>query len=640
MRLFEPLEVRGHKLRNRVVFTSHAGWPFAYTPGDDGRDYEEYLRRRAAGGSAVVMLMCTDIAAWGDPRAMDFLRERFTRISDAIRGEGAISIIQLQAMGFAAFSIYQPDGIPISALSPVPHGDETPHEWTDAEILEFIERYGTASELAVQCGIDGVELHGGHGYLLHQSMAPWGNFRTDRWRREDLLFWNLVIERVRRAIGPDRILGTRFSGDDHRSPEEGGLSTEQLAEIASRLTDLGEIDYFNITEGSNDGHYGRVVGTYHRPHGDFLASAARIREGIGRRVPVIGVSRITTPEEAEAALERGDCDLVALTRAQIADPDFVKKARSGAGARIRPCVGANQGCIDRSAKGMTITCFHHPEAGNERRIDWQKARAPKRITIVGAGPAGLKAGEIAARRGHQVIILERSNRIGGRLAAISDVTSASELRLSVDWLEGEMDALPVEIRLNVEADAAAVAATRPDHVIVATGSYLPEASWKSDGSVSLLAPEEALAREADNAGLDLLVWDELGNEEAEVVVEQLAAQGARVTVATPFPNVGAYLGYTHACDYFPRLIEAGCRVEERQLVVDVVNGEVATQTMGRPEIVRRRFDHVVRVVPRQPNAALAAALAGTCDVKVIGDALSVRNAFSAFREGYWTGLRI
>lgn len=297
---------------------------------------------------------------------------------------------------------------------------------SSAEIEAMVEGYGRVAELVVGAGLDGVELHGRHGYLIQQSFSPWMNRRTDEWG-EPLRFWRAVLNRVRAGVGDDAIVGARIPSDDLQPAADGGLGPTRLAEIAAELVALRKLDYLNPTHGSDGNHYSRSIGTYRRPHGDFLADTRRIREAIRAAIPVLGVGRITSLKAAEAALERGDCDLVGMTRAHIADPDLVTKAARAQAGSITLCVGANTGCIDRGVLGGDLMCFHNPDVGREYRPELlpTPASSHRRVLVVGGGPSGLKAAEIAARRGHLVTLAERSARLGGRLGTI--VGPAQEL---------------------------------------------------------------------------------------------------------------------------------------------------------------------------------------------------------------------
>ncbi len=283
------------------------------------------------------------------------------------------------------------------------------------------------------------------------------------------------------------MVGVRLSVDDYRRPADGGLGPEGLREVARALVDTGHIDYLNQSSGSRSSHYALAVASYHHPPGELLPLIAQTRRAIGARVPVVGVGRVTTPELAERALADETCDLVAMTRAQIADPDVVAKLRRGEPGRIRPCVGANQGCVDRMAGGLAITCLHNPEVGREYRLGLVPAPADeaRRVLVVGAGPAGLAAARTAALRGHRVELVDRRRAVGGRLGLLADCGPASTLLESVRWLRDELERLRVRIDLGVEVDAAAAARERrPAVVVLATGARpAPERLPAGDGSV-------------------------------------------------------------------------------------------------------------------------------------------------------------
>ena len=321
----------------------------------------------------------------------------------------------------------------------------------------------TAAASRVEAGLDGVELHGTHGYLLQQSFSPWGNRRDDEWG-EPLAFGTAARRAGPRArIGREPVVGLRISTDDFMRRSAGGLGPEGLQRLAPALVDTGGLDYVSQSEGARTAHYARSIGSYRHPLGEFLPLAAALRAALdGARA---------RDRRASASPRRGSpsrrsrpaiCDLVAMTRALIADPDLVRKVRDG--RRIRPCVGANQGCVDRMVGGLPITCFHNPDVGREGRGEPAAGRACRvDVLVVGGGPAGLKAAEIAARRGHRVTLVEREHELGGRLRLVRGIGAAAELFRSVEWLELELAELGVDVRLGLEADEALRRGRRRGH---------------------------------------------------------------------------------------------------------------------------------------------------------------------------------
>lgn len=648
MRLLSPIQVGSKTLRNRVAITPYSFWFSAYNRNEDFDQYHAHLERQAAGGAGLISMQAIWVPPVDADHAFpyDYLAERLHRVAQTAHAHGAVAIAQTVHIGANLGSALDPtlpwDGQTLWGFS-AGFSDvslEAVHEMSDSEIESVIEGWGRVAELVATSGLDGLELHGGHGYLLHQSISPWMNRRTDRWG-QPLAFWRAVLARVRKGLGKDCILGARVPIDDFRTPEEGGLGRDRLREIACEIADTGLVDYLNPSEGSSAWHYCRSVGTYRRPHGDFLQGVAAIRKAVGGKVPILGVGRITTPSRAEQALSEGQCDFVGMTRAHIADPDFVRKLKAGDASRIRPCVGSNQ-CINRIMTGTYVMCFHNPEAGREHRLlPVTAVTAPKRVLVVGAGPAGLKTAEVAARRGHRVLLVDRAAQVGGRLSTIADGTRARELKGSIAWLSNELDVLGVERRLHTDVNDAFLAAGEFEAIVLATGSRPSPIAFTSDDSVPLFQPETAFTLWGGRAGRRVLVLDFAGNDEAAVVTEQLAAAGLQVTIATPLPVVGAFLGWTHTSDHVPRLIGLGCTIEERTAVTGIADGRITTRSLLDGTERQRPFDAIVVVQPRLAETTLeAAARASGRTVHLVGDAQAPRDAMAAFVQGEMLGRKL
>jgi 2,4-dienoyl-CoA reductase-like NADH-dependent reductase (Old Yellow Enzyme family) len=645
-RLLSPVRVGSLEIRNRIVSTAHGAFLDFYRPGVAPDQYIAYQRRRAQGGCGLVILQPMHVHpsshALGHfvPDAGD-LRVKFAAMADAVHEPGARVLVQLMHFGAQFTSDAREDLQPLWSFSGTtsPEGEPS-HAMLPAEIEEVIDGFARAAELAVDAGLDGVEVHGTHGYLVQQSFSPWSNQREDGWgdRRR---FLDEVLERVRGAVGPGAIVGLRLAADDFVRPERGGVGVDELRRIARHATLSGSIDYLNHSEGARSSHYSRAVGSYRHPRGEFLPLAAGLKRAIDGAIPVIGVGRIIEPAMAEQALADGDCDLVGLTRAQIADPDFARKCRDGSPQRIRPCVGANQGCVDRMSGALPITCFHNPDVGREHRLEpLRPVTRSRRVLVIGAGPAGLKAAEIAARRNHDVTIVDRAREPGGLLLCTGRLGAASELLGSISWIEQELEALGVEVQLEVEADPSLIAGHEPQVVVLATGARPdPAGPGAHDGSIPVLSTADAACSTwegtpFDPAGQRVVVVDTLGNLETALATEALIDRGAAVTVITPYLHFGPHVGFTHRKDLLEKVYGSGSRVEASCIFTGLADGEASWRHVYSRVERAMAFDALVAGVPRLPDLTLTdAARASGAEVVMAGDVVAPRSAMHAFREG-------
>ncbi len=646
MKLLSPLQVGPLTVVNRLVSTAHGAFLDFYRPGVSGDRYVAYQERRAAGGCGLIVLQ--PVHAHPSSHALghytyerDDLAGKLTQMADAIHRHSGRVLLQIMHFGAQFNSDARGDLEPLWAFSPITTLDgEVAHEMTGAEIEEVITGFVQTAVLAVESGLDGVELHATHGYLIQQSFSAWANRRTDRWG-EPLAFASALIDQTREAIGPDKVLGIRLCVDDFMPVQRGGVGVDRLLEIGAQLVRRGGLDYINHSEGARASDYARSIGNYRHPNGEWLPLARRLREEIGAAIPVIGVGKIMTPDLAEQALRDGDCDLVAMTRAQIADPELGRKLAEGRAAEIRPCLAANQGCVDRMQGGLPITCFHNPDVGREHRLaPLQLAAQPRRVLVVGAGPAGLKAAEIAARRGHQVTLCDAGAQPGGRLLAVRSLGAAAELLASVDWILHELEALSVSLRLRTTVDQALLAELRPEAVVLATGSRpAVQMLAPADGSLPVISVDDAarsrvFGERVSLAGERVLLVDVRGNQETALIAEHLVAERAVLTIATPFLSWGPFVGFTHRKDFLEVLGQAGAEIQTSTLFAGVDGGVVTLRDAHRRLQAQRRFDIIVAGVPGSADTSLAGAVESLgVALHLAGDCVAPRTAMHAFREG-------
>ncbi|MFF3896307.1 NAD(P)-binding protein [Streptomyces sp. NPDC001812] len=628
-RLLSPTTIRGHVLRNRMITTAHsimAPWH----PAGDETTYVDYCRRRAKGGAALLITQPVNVEPFHDwPWPVV---DRLKRLADAVHEEGALVTPQVVSFGRQIGShVLLDERAEWSFNGGQDEFGEAAHRMTAAEIRMTVEAYGRTAEVFREAGLDGLELHGAHGYLLQQSYSPWGNGRDDEWG-EQLAFSTAVLEAVRSGLGEDGILGWRMTADDHLREDEQGLTVEELNDVARRLVDTGHIDFMNLSIGTKAPAYSQPsVASFRYPKGYDLELARGLRDAIGARVPVVGVGGIVDPDMAEQALADEMCDLIGMTRGFLSDPDLGVKILRGDEDRIRTCVRVAE-CNSRRVDGKAVQCWHNPEFGREARFAALPAPVRrKRVLVVGAGVAGLQAAETAVKRGHEVRIVEASGQPGGRLRTLLG-TRAAELFGTVDHLVGELRHEGVEVEYGRRLTAADIRATDVDEVVVATGAGHDLAAHGLDRP-GVVTVDEAIA-DGLPEGAKVLVVDRTGHNPAGVAVEKLALEGHEVLYITPFDRLVTNSGYNHRLDYqdifrrSPRITATTFR--------DLRSFEDGTATLIDPDGVESALpgiDVVVAAVHPVPRDGLVHELealgvtAHTC-----GDVIAPRGVTTATRE--------
>jgi hypothetical protein len=398
----------------------------------------------------------------------------------------------------------------------------------------------------------------------------------------------------------------------------------------------GTIDVLNTTIGDGGASYARAIPNYRYGEAPNIPAVARLRAALPVEVPVIGVGRIVAPSLAESVLASGTCDLVAMTRAHIADPDLVAKTRRGEAHRVRPCVGANV-CVNRKLQGYPeISCFHNPEVLREAEFALHPAQTQRHVLVVGAGPAGLKAAQGAVLRGHRVTIVDDGPRPGGRLRA-AEKTAALGLVSAVDYLVAELAELGVRVRSGTTADEALLRRLAPDHVVLATGVRpVTTAAYPGAADGVVLSSADALAT-VD--GGRVLVFDAVGANEGPLVAEAIAGRGAAVVYVTSFENVMPWGGQLHRYEV-PAILRRRCeQVITGGLLGDVDGKHVIVVRPDGETIIELDADKIVPVAAARPALELIEVLERlSLPHTIVGDALAPRTAMHAFKEGYEAAL--
>lgn len=535
--LLQPFQLRHLTLKNRLLLTSHEP---AY--GEDGlpKDrYRAYHVERAKGGVALTMTAGSAVVGPDSPPAFgnlllykDEVVPWMKRLVDECHEHGAAVMIQVTHMGRRT-RWDRGDWLPVLGPS---HEREAAHRAfpkriEDWDIARIVTQFADAAERMKAAGVDGIELQA-YGQLLAQFWTPsindlgppYGGNLENRLR-----FTFEVLDAIRARVGPDFIVGMRVVPDEQMP---GGVTREDGAEIARLLRGTGQVDFLNIVRGHIDTDAGLtdlipIHGMPSAPHLDF---AGEIRASTG--MPTFHAARIQDVATARHAVASGLLDMVGMTRAHIADPHIVRKIMAGAENRIRPCVGANY-CLDRIYQGGMALCIHNAASGREETLPHVAAPAtrPRRITIVGAGPAGLEAARVAAERGHAVTVFEAADRPGGQVRLAALQPRRRELEQIISWRHEECDRMGVAFRFNSYAEAGEVLDTDPDVVIVATGG-LPHTEVLAQGNELVVSAWDILSGDV-RPGANVLVFDDAGDHAALQAAQAIAETGAAVEIVTP-----------------------------------------------------------------------------------------------------------
>jgi 2,4-dienoyl-CoA reductase (NADPH2) len=634
--LFSPLRLGPVTLPSRVVLPAHLtnyaedGLPTAR--------HAAYYAARAAGGAGLVITEEHTVAP-GDRAYERLIRgwddavlPGYRALTAAVHAHGVPVLAQLNHNGGQGSGLH--GRAPVVAPSPLPDPlfREVPVALDPAGIAAVVAAFADVAARCAAGGFDGVELQASQSSLLRAFLSPATNRRTDAWggppaNRARLLLD--VVRAVREALGSGRVLGVRLAGDEH---VPGGTTTADAVATARLLAATGAVGYLSTTVGVATATLHRVVPPMTTPHGYALPVARAIRAA---GLPVIGVGRITTPEQAERALADGDCDLVGVVRGQLADPEFVAKARAGRAGEIRTCLGCNQECVGGVGLGRPLRCVQNPAAGREAVAVAGPVRRPRRVLVVGGGPAGLRAAAAAARRGCAVTLVEREHRLGGALAIAGSAPGRDGLLDLVRTAAAECARAGVQVRTGTAADAALVAAERPDAVVLATGARPQRPVW-AGGSARVVDVRAVLAGTVRPTGA-VLVVDELGGAAAPSVAELLAARGCDVELQTSGLAVAQDLGVTLELPRWQvRAAGLGIRPAPERLVERVEDGDrplvhLLEHLTGRR--LTRAVDWVVVATHPAPEDALWRALRnGGPPVHRIGDCRAPRRSDAAVRD--------
>jgi len=569
-----------------------------------------------------------------DRTTIDGLRQ----LSDVCHAEGALLIGQLNMGGRQHLaSRVIPFSIAPSAIA-CPRSGGVPHELSDLEIEDIIETYVTCAVHCIEAGMDGVEIHGAQGHLIQQFVSPFSNRRTDDWGgsfAKRLRFAREILERVRRRVGPRAIVGYRMGVEEFT---EGGLGIEDTLEVARVLCDDGLVDYLSLSQG-NFNSIETHLPDRHSPILTYRSLHARFKQ-VARDIPVIASTRIQRPEQVEEVIANGEADMIGLCRALIVDPEWPAKAQRGKSDEIRRCIACNQ-CWAWIAAGEPIACATNPMAGREHRwkkLERDRAESPRNVLVVGGGPAGLEAARVGAKRGHAVTLLERDDKLGGRLKRIHEVPFHEEMGNLLEFLIPQAEKSGATIRCGTEASVDNILAANPDEIVIATGATPRVPEIAGDGSVPVMTTDDHIGLDS-LSGRRVVIMDEDGYYWTSAVTESVIANGALPVVVSRVFEVCRELPMVSRIEYIRQLDKHGGKAIANTYIAMIEAGSVVLRHyLSERETVVDDVAAIVWVGAATPNSSLATQLRRAGIEKhrmhLVGDAFAPRRLAHALTEAH------
>jgi 2,4-dienoyl-CoA reductase-like NADH-dependent reductase (Old Yellow Enzyme family) len=630
-----------------------------------------YYRERALGGAALIITEqqgahplskgsfyfgCT---AW-EKRVIP----QYAKLADTVHAHDTKLFVQLFTPGVHdKGTMIVDEWHPLWGASRLPSiaHRETPAVMGQAEINDLVQGFGESAVNVKVSGLDGVEVHGAHSYGIAQFLSPAYNRRTDRYGGSVRNRCQIVIdigEEIRRRVGRDFTVGIRLSFDEFLGA--GGITPEQSEEQLEVLAATGLFDFFNISGGGYHTFHIGIPPMGATP-GFMIPFGKRAKAVIGSRAKVFIVGRILDLGMAEQIIADKNADMVALARAQLADPFLVKKVQEGREKEIIRCVGANE-CLARLFENREVICMMNPISGRERQwghgtLKMVPQEAAKKIVVVGGGPGGMKFAAVAAERGHQVVLLEKEAELGGHLNTLKQLPTRAEWHTAVDNLARAMEVAGVEVRLGVTATKEVIARDTPDAVICATGASYTTASpsaYRMDRPMipgcdqnNVLDVGTATRRALQDPrsfGKRLVILDETAGYLPLGLAEVLATQGqAEVEVFSPHSSIGEDLGRTLDMPHlFPRLAAAGVKLTAQHFIERIDGHTVTVYYLwgGAPRVISD-VDTVIISTMRTPNDTLFNEIHDSfTEVHRVGDVLAPRQPAAVIYEGEKLGREI
>ena len=664
--LFSPLRIRNTTLPNRVVFGPVCPtWVRSPHEGIFTEQAVAYYEERAKTGLGMIILgghlinKDTIYTPLGFPGLWnDAQLEGLANVARAVKRHGCALAVQLLHLGLRSPTPFlktdparDPDEYNPYMLAPsqVPAGEipggPTPKELEEHEIEYILQCYEDAARRAISAGLDGIEFHVAHGYLPWQFLSPFYNKRTDRWggSYENRLRFSIeAMRRIRKRIGDRPFLGYRINST---SFWEGDLEIEDVKRIHADFERQTDIDYVSVSAGV---HHSWI----HTPmtfEQGWEREYTRAIKTVAKK-PVLLVGRVSDPAVADELLGSGDADAILLARQMIADEQWMTKVKEGRPNDIRRCVAANY-CWRAVIRGSRVQCAYNPVVGRESvwgASSMRKVSSPKRVLVIGGGPAGLEYARVAAARGNAVVVYEREQEVGGHVRAYGALPNRAQYGTITTWLAEQAAGNGATIKtaspVTAENIDAVLAGEHPDHIVVASGARYRRDGFQGQTGKPLPGWETAHCVTWDEVALDkvkasgeVLVIDEMADVAAPLTAVKMAKLGAKVRLLTKWPMIGwettaeVYLHWI-----LTYLYEAEVEMITDHAVKRISGTEVEIVNIYAPSRSRRlKADTIVMATARSSENAMYHLLRERGrSVEAIGCAIAPRTVYEATLEGH------